>query len=442
MRMICRNTVVSGLFIFGLMFTGCERAGNGGGPPQAGPPEVGVVTVRPERAVMTTELPGRTSAFLISEIRPQVNGLIQKRLFEEGSDVEAGQVLYRIDPAPFEAAVNNASAHLAVMEETAARARAALLASEAGVVRQKAMLELARINRERFEEAFKANAVSGSERDRVVTEAAVAEAALRAADAQLETDRKAIAVAEASIQQAKAALETARINLAYTQVTAPISGRIGKSSVTDGALVTAYQSTPLATIQQLDPIYVDVPQSTVELLRLQRRLAEGRLDQTETLQDKVQLVLEDGTPYPSEGALQFQDVTVNPTTGSVILRAVFPNPAGTLLPGMFVRVVITEGVNEHAILVPQQGVLRNPKGDPIAMVVDTENKVRQRMLVLDRAIGNRWLVASGLVDGDRLVVEGSQKARHDVLVKVVEAGVGQEGHPVAETAVTPSVQSK
>lgn len=443
MRILYRGALWFGVSTLGLAaLTGCERAGSGAGPMQAGPPEVAVVTVGTERAVITTELPGRTSAFLVSEIRPQVNGLIQKRLFEEGSDVKAGQVLYQIDPAPFEAAVNNASAHLGVMEETAARARAALVASEAGVVRQKATLELARINRDRFEEAFKANAVSGSERDRVVTEAAVAEAALRAAEAQLESDRKAISVAEASIQQAKAALETVRINLAYTQVTAPISGRIGKSSVTDGALVTAYQSTALATIQQMDPIYVDVPQSTAELLRLQRRLADGRLNQNGTHQDKVKLILEDDMPYASEGTLQFQDVTVNPTTGSVILRVVFPNPQSVLLPGMFVRVVITEGVNEQAILVPQQGVQRNPKGDPIAMIVDAEGKVQQRMLVLDRAIGNRWLVASGLEEGDRVIVEGSQKVRPDASVKAVEFVAGHEDHPVAEKAVAPSEPSK
>ena len=236
------------------------------------------MTVQPQQIVLTTELPGRTSAYLVAEIRPQVSGLIQKRLFTEGSDVKAGQVLYQIDPAPFQAALDNAAANLAVMQKTADRARAALGASIAGVARQRATLELARTNRERFEEAFKDRAVSASQRDQAVTEAEVAEAALQAAEAQVESDRKAIAVAEAAIQQAEAALETARINLGYTRITAPISGRIGRSNVTVGAIVTAYQPVALATIQQLDPIYVDVPQSTTELLRLRRSLEDGRLN--------------------------------------------------------------------------------------------------------------------------------------------------------------------
>ena len=246
-----------------------------------------MVTVKPQPVVLTTELPGRTSAYLVAEIRPQVNGLIQKRLFTEGSDVKAGQVLYQIDPAPFQAALDNAAANLAAVQKTADRARAALAASIAGVTRQQATLELARTNRERFEEVFKDKAVSASQRDQAVTEAEVAEATLRAAEAQVESDRKAVAAAEAAIKQAEAALETARINLGYTRVTAPISGRIGRSNVTDGAIVTAYQPVALATIQQLDPIYVDVPQSTTELLRLKRRLEDGRLNRDGTNQRKV-----------------------------------------------------------------------------------------------------------------------------------------------------------
>ena len=264
------------------------------------------------------------------------------------------------------------------MQKSADRARAALRASLAGVTRQQATLNFARTNRERFEELSKDGAVSASQRDQAVTEADVAEATIRAAEAQVESDRAAVAAAEAAIDQAEAAVETARINLGYTKITAPISGRIGRSSVTEGAIVTAYQPVALATIQQLDPIYVDVPQSTTELLRLQRRLEDGRLNHNGTNQNKVKLILEDGTPYPLEGTLQFRDVTVDPTTGSVILRVVFPNPKGVLLPGMFVRAVVKEGVNEQAILIPQQAVSRDPKGNPLALIVDAEGKVQQR----------------------------------------------------------------
>jgi len=409
----------------GLSLHGCDRP-QATRPPLV--PEVATVTVQPQQIVLTTELPGRTSAYRIAEIRPQVSGLIQKRLFTEGSDVKAGQVLYQIDPAPFQAALDNAAANLAVMQKTAERARAALEASIAGVARQRATLELALTNRERFEEAFKDRAVSASQRDQTATEAAVAEASLRAAEAQVESDRKAIAMAEATIQQAEAALGTVRINLGYTRVTAPISGRIGRSNVTDGALVAAYQPVALATIQQLDPIYVDVPQSTSELLRLRRSLEHGRLNHDGKNQQKVNIILEDGTPYLPEGTLQFQDVTVDPTTGSVILRAVFPNPEGVLLPGMFVRGVAKEGVSEQAILIPQQAVSRDPKGNPLTLIVDAEGKVQQRMLTLDRAIGDKWLVAKGLQQGDRIVVEGMQKVRPGASVKEVPFDArGKEG---------------
>ena len=379
--------------------------------------------------MLTTELPGRTSACLVAEIRPQVNGLIQKRLFTEGSDVKAGQVLYQIDPAPFQASVNNAEANLVAMQKGADRARAALAASIAGVTRQQATLELARINRDRFEEAFKDKAVSASERDRAVTEAAVAEAALRATEAQVESDRKAIAAAEAGIQQAEAALETARIQLGYTGITAPVSGRIGKSNVTVGAIVTAYQPLALATIQQLDPIYVDVTQSTAELLRLRRRLEDGRLNPDGNEQKKAGLILESGRTYPLEGTLEFRDITVEPTTGSVTLRLVFPNPEGLLLPGMFVRAVVKEGLSEHAILVPQQAVSRDPKGNPIALIFDSGGKVQQRMLRLDRAIGDQWLVTSGLAAGDHVIVEGLQKVRPGASAKEVPFDAGGKSPP-------------
>jgi membrane fusion protein (multidrug efflux system) len=415
-----------------LFLGGCERQQ---APPPPPVPEVATVTVQPQQIVLTAELPGRTSPYMVAEIRPQVNGLIQKRLFTEGSDVKAGQVLYHIDPAPLQAALDNAAANLSVTQKTADRARAALGASIAGVTRHRATLALARTNRERFEEVFKDSAVSASQRDQAVTEAEVAQAALETAEAQVESDRKGVAAAEAVIQQAEAALETARINLGYTKITAPISGRIGRSNATVGAMVTAYQPLALAMIQQLDPIYVDVPQSTTELLRLKRRMEDGRLKHDATNQKEVNLILEDGTAYSSEGTLQFRDVTVDPTTGSVILRVVFPNPEGVLLPGMFVRAVAKEGTSEQAILIPQQAVSRDPKGNPVALIVDAEGKVQQRMLRLDRAMGDKWLVTSGLAPGDRVIVEGMQRVRPGAAVKEVPFDArGKEGVEPKKTA--------
>jgi len=347
-------------------------------------------------------------------------------------------VLYQIDSAPFQAAIASAEANLAAMQKNADRARAALQASLAVVARERASLEFARLNRKRIEALFKDRAVSARERDQAVTEAAVAEATLRAAEAQVKSDRTAIAAAEAGIQQGEAALETARINLGYTKITAPISGRIGRSTVTEGAIVTAYQPMALATIQQLNPMYVDVHQSTTELLRLQRRLEEGQLNPDGRNQKKVGLVPEDGTAYPREGTLQFRDVTVDPTTGSVILRAVFPNPEGILLPGMFVRALIKEGVNEQAILVPQQSVSRDPKGDPFVLIVDDEAKVRQQMIMIDRAVGNKWLVSSGLDVGDRVIIEGAQRARPGASVKAVPFDPGQGDGPATRKNDKPS----
>ena len=412
--------MIVGIYFLGiLLLAGCGRQGPPAPPPL---PEVATVTISTSQVVLTTELPGRTSAYRVAEIRPQVNGLIQKRLFTEGSEVTAGQVLYQIDAAPFQAALDNAAASLAVMRKTADRARSTLEESTANVAGLRSTLGLARTNLRRSEELFGKNYVSASDRDQAANNVQVAESALRAAEARVETDRQAVAVADAAIQQAEAALETARINLGYTRVTAPISGRIGKSNLTDGALVIAYQSLALATIQQLDPIYVDVPQSTTELQRLKSRLEEGRLHQDGTNHKKVKLILEDGTPYPLEGTLQFRDVTVDPTTGSIILRVIVPNPKGVLLPGMFVRAVVEEGSAEQAILVPQQGVSRTPKGEPIALVVDEAGTVRQRMLTLNRAIGDQWLVSSGLSPGERVVVEGLLNVRPGTAVKVVPFG--------------------
>lgn len=371
---VLKCNVVLVILLSSLSLGGCDR------PQQSQPlsdPEVATVTVQPEKVVLTTELPGRTSPYLVAEIRPQVNGIIQKRLFTEGSHVKAGQVLYQIDPAPFQAALDSARANLAKSE---------------------ANLVAARLRFERYKELLAEKAVSQQDYD----------------------DREAAwKQAQAEVEHWKAEVETAGINLDYTRVIAPISGRIGRSNVTDGALVTAYQPLALATIQQLDPIYVDVTQSTTELLRLKRRLEDNQLHQNGTNQNTVGLILEDGTEYPFKGTLQFRDVTVDPTTGSVVLRAVFPNPEGVLLPGMFVRAVVKEGTNEQAILVPQQAVSRDPKGNPITLIVDGQGKLQQRRLTLDRAIGDRWLVSSGLASGDRVVVEGMQKVRPGTSVKIV-----------------------
>ncbi|MEZ4527364.1 MAG: efflux RND transporter periplasmic adaptor subunit [Desulfobacterales bacterium] len=429
-RQIFPNSLKWGAFLFvlsGLFLTGCENKKQTQAPQQAPPaPEVVTMTVEMQKITLTTELPGRTSALRVAEIRPQVNGLIQKRLFAEGAEVKAGQVLYEIDPAPFQAALDNAQANLAVAKESAKRARAALSASLAGVAKQKAVLDLARTNRRRAEELLLDKAVSVSQRDQYVTEAQVAQAGLKAAEAQVESDRKAISSAEAGIQQAEAALKTAQINMGYTKITAPISGRIGKSNITEGGLVTAYQPIALSTIQQLDPIYVDVPQSTTELLRLRQRVQSGSLSRKESRHSQVSLILEDGTVYSEKGELQFQDVTVDPTTGSVTLRIVFPNPDDMLLPGMFVRAVVEEGVNDQAILIPQQAVSRDYKGNPSALLVNADSKVEQAPLLLDRSLGDKWLVTSGLKPGDQIIVEGLQKVRPGAGVRVAQPAEKQQ----------------
>jgi membrane fusion protein (multidrug efflux system) len=356
------------------MIAGCGKAPT---PPPSGPVEVGVVAMHAERVVLTTELPGRTAAYLIAEVRPQVNGLIQQRKFVEGSSVQAGALLYQIDPAPYQATFEQSKAALAVAEANLPPVRSR-------AERLKGLVEIRAVGQQDYDEA--------------------AAAVLRA---------------EAGVASARAAVESARINLAYTPLKAPISGRTGKSSVTPGALVTAYQPTPLVTIQQLDPIYVDVTQSSADLLRLRRSLASGPLTRSGPVESKVKLLLEDGTRYAREGRLQFRDVTVDPTTGSVVLRMVFPNPDALLLPGMFVRAIVEEGVLGQAILAPQQGVTRDAKGNASALVVDASGKVAVRPIVVDRAMGDRWLVTSGLADGDRVIVEGLQRIRPGVLVKAV-----------------------
>ena len=390
------KTVLPAL-VCGLSLTACNRQVQAPPPPA---PEVATVTVARQQVLLTTELPGRTSPYLIAEIRPQVNGLIQKRLFTEGADVKAGQELYQIDPAPFQAALDNA--------------KAALGRSEANV-------PAIQLRSDRYKEALADKAVSKQDFDD-------ADAALKQA--------------QADVQYYKAMVETARINLNYTHIVSPISGRIGTSTVTDGAIVTAYQPTALATIQQLDPIYVDVPESNTELLRLQRRLEDGRINNDGTNANQVQLILGDDTKYPLDGTLQFRDVSVDPTTASVILRMVFPNPNGVLLPGMFVRAVVKEGVNAQAILIPQQAVSRDPKGNPMALIVNASGKVEQRMLNLDRAVRDQWLVSTGLVPGERIIVEGMQKVRPGAEVKAVPFDEGgKQGTKPVNTAPAASTSN-
>ncbi len=372
-----------------LISTGCGKQKATGGMPQGGPPEVGIVVLQPQRAALTTELPGRTSAYLIAEVRPQVGGIIQKRLFTEGADVKAGEVLYQIDPATYQAAYNSAKAALA---------------------RAEANLNPVRLKAERYAELVKINAVSQQDYDD-------AGAALKQA--------------EADVEAGKAALETARINLDYTRITAPISGRIGRSSVTDGALVTAGQSAALATIQQLSPIYVDVTQSSAEMLRLKQELASGLLKSNGSTQARVKLLLENGSAYPLPGVLKFSEVTVDQTTGSITLRAIFPNPDHILLPGMFVRAIVEEGVNENAILVPQRGVTRDQAGNAMVMVVGSEEKVEPRVIKVLRTVGESWLVTEGLKAGDRVILEGLQKARPGTPVKAVPFGGNAGGTAAA-----------
>lgn len=363
------------------------------GAPGGQVPEVTVVTVQPQRVVLTTELAGRTAAYQVAEVRPQVGGILKERLFREGSVVKAGAPLYRIDAASYEAEVE--------------RAQAALAKAEANVAST-------RLRAERYEELVTIDAVSKQARD----DAAVA-----------------LKQAVADVAAAKAALQTAKINLGYTTVSAPIGGQIGRSALTPGALVTANQATALATIQQLDPIYVDVTQSSTELMRMRRDLASGALKSAGADQARVKLQLEDGSPYGVEGRLQFSEVSVDPTSGSVTLRAVFPNPRQLLLPGMYVRAVLEEGVRDGAILVPQQAVTRDPRGNATALVVAADGTVQPRLLKTERTVGSAWLVTDGLAAGDRVIVEGLQKVRPGAPARAVERGAAPAtGTPAASGA--------
>ena len=361
------NRILPNLLLsaIGVLASGCAR--HAAPPPPK--PAVTVVDLHAKPIALTTELPGRVSAFRIAEVRPQVNGVILKRLFQEGELVVAAQQLYQIDPAPYEATLASARASLA-------HARASVTA--------------AKLTAERYQALSEAHAVSRQDYDNAV--------------ATLLQD-------EADVASGEAAVRAAEINLAYTKVYSPISGRTGRSSVTEGALVTANQATSLLTVTQLDPVYVDLTQPSTTLVRLKRELATGQLRHVDGNAAPAQLVLEDGSAYESAGRLEFSEVTVDQGTGSVTLRAIFPNPTDLLLPGMFVRATLEEGVREGAVLAPQQGITHAPDGSATALVVGANDTVEKRSIELDRAIGDQWVVAKGLAPGDRLIVGGLQKIK-------------------------------
>lgn len=392
----------AGIALAAMIFSGCGKSKDEGGQPggQQMVPEVVCIEIRPEQVAVTTELSGRISAFLVAEVRPQVGGIIQKRLFTEGAEVKEGDVLYQIDPALFNAAFESA---------------------RAAVARAEANVPPARFKAERYRDLVASKAISRQDYD--------------------EAD-SAFKKAEADVAAAKAEMEKARINLEYTAIKAPISGRIGRSSVTTGALVTANQASALSTIQKLDQVYVDVTQSSASLLHLKKSMEAGLIKKDAANQAKVKLVLEDGTPYSQEGTLKFSEVTVDTGTGSIILRSVFPNPKMVLLPGMYVRAMIEEGINDNGILVPQQGVTRNAKGIATAMLVNSEGKVEPRELKVDRAIGSRWLVSEGLKAGDRVIIEGLQKARPGDRVKALPFETRTDAPSGDNTRQTPETPEK
>jgi len=378
---------------FTLFLAACGQARQ---QPQAGPPQVAFVTVAEKPVTLSSELPGRTSAYETSDVRPQVNGLVLARLFQEGDMVRQGQPLYRIDSSPYEAQVASARAALT-------RARAAIASSNA----------LAR----RYGELVKINAISRQDFENATTSAQQA---------------------QADVAAQAAALRTAQIDLGRTTVKAPITGRIGRSTFTTGALVTAAQTEPLSVIQRLDPIYVDIQQSSADLLRLRRQILSGALSRGGGAA-RVKLKLEDGSDYGVEGTLKFADVSVDPATGSQVIRAQFGNPRGLLLPGMFVRAQLVEGTQANAMLVPQRGVSRDEKGNPTVLVVGAGDKVELRVLTAPRTIGDNWLVTAGLKPGDRVIVEGAQNLRPGTPVKPVPynpnatapQGGGQQGPAAA-----------
>jgi membrane fusion protein (multidrug efflux system) len=381
LRMRCSSVVLA----LALALTACSaKKDTAAAPPP--PVAVKVVTLKPQSVSLTTDLPGRMVPYKVAEIRPQVNGVVLKRMFIEGTDVKERQQLYQIDPALYQAAYDSAAA----------------------------TAESSRLQAERYKPLAEANAVSKQDYDNAVAAAA----------------------------HNKASAETAHINLVYTRLLSPISGRVGRSSVTEGALVTANQTTSLATVQQLDPIYVDVTQPSAVLLRLKRELSAGQLVQAGANQAEVHLFLEDGSRYALTGKLQFAEVQVDQTTGSVTLRALFPNPDKLLLPGMFVREQIEEGSRTNALLVPQVAVTHDQKGDPTTLVVNADNKVELRSLVTERAIGDQWLVTDGVKAGDRVIVEGLQFARPGSTVNPEELqSAAPAAAPAAAAAPTPKPAS-
>ncbi|MEH0195266.1 efflux RND transporter periplasmic adaptor subunit [Caulobacter sp. CCNWLY153] len=372
-RPLAASAVLLAAVSLTLAACGQGKGGAAGGMGAGGPTPVGVVVVKTEPVTLTSELQGRTSAYLVSEVRPQVGGIVKARLFQEGSYVRAGQPLYQIEPATFQAQVNSA---------------------QAGLAQAQATYTAAKLKADRYKELVAVNAVSKQDND----------------DAQAAAQQ-----AQANVAAQKAAVETARINLGWTRVVAPISGRIGKSSVTPGALVTATQTTALATIQNLDKVYVDLTQSSAELLQLQRDLAGGQLGRSGSTQ--VSLKLEDGSTYPVQGRLEFADVTVDQTTGSFGLRATFDNPNGALLPGMYVRATLGKGVASNGVLIPQAGVSRDPKGNATVSVVGAKGVAEIRPITVGQTVGDKWLVTSGLKVGDQVIVEGLQKVRPGAPVK-------------------------
>jgi membrane fusion protein (multidrug efflux system) len=384
-------TTAVGLAAIALTLAACGKGqgAGGAGMGMGGPAEVGYIVVQPQNVGLTTELAGRTSAYLVSDVRPQVGGVIKSRLFQEGSIVHAGQSLYQIDPATYQATYNSAVAALA---QAQAQATAAKLKAD------------------RYKTLVETGAVSKQDND----------------DAQAAALQTAAAVA---VQ--KAAVDNARINLNYTRVAAPISGRIGKSSVTPGALVTASQATALATVQDLSKIYVDVTQTSAELLKLKDQFASGKLGKAGSA--SVSLKLEDGSTYPLPGSLEFSDITVDPGTGSVGLRAVFPNPNGALLPGMYVHAVLTQGVTSGGVLVPQTAIQRDPKGNAMVSVVGAKG-AEPRPVVLGQTVGDKWLVTGGLRPGDKVITEGLQKLRPGVPIKPVPAGSASAPPAAAQNA--------
>ena len=371
----CRRAA-AGLLAATLLIAGC--GGQDPAPPGPGLVPVTVVTLQATPVTLARTLPGRASPYLVAEIRPQVTGIVERRLFDEGSRVTAGQPLYQIDDATY---------------------RAAHASARAAVARAEAALEAARLRALRAEQLIGQKLISQQDHD---------------------TAAANLLQAEADLAAARAVLQGASVTLERSRIAAPIAGRIGKSAVTQGALVTANQDEPLATIQQLDPIYVDVTQSSAELLELRHAMAAGQLESGRDL--PVGIVLEDGSRHAHDGRLEFADVTVQPTTGSFLLRVVVPNPDHLLLPGMYVNAEVGSGVRPDALLVPQQGILRGPKGETWAMVVDVEGKAERRPVRVGRSVGDKWLVEDGLAAGDRVIVEGLQKVRPGVPVQPAEAG--------------------